>query len=154
MWNFRFLIYLHSGCTITGTPIEQICRGIWKNPSNISWTGPTKIYLHTHMTLCTYDYLCYIYLCLSLNFIYDDVSDVGLDCSDRRGSVRRASVALIWIICLVQHRRFFRGAVFRGFIHVCAPRQLPALMVGGLMSTSCISAMRCGKSFHDALLWQ
>lgn len=89
-----------------------------------------------------------VFICiLSLYFLHDDFSDVGLDWSDRRGSVRRASVALIWIICLVQRRRFFHSAVFPGFIHVCALWQLPALMVGGLMSTSCVSALRCGKAF-------
>lgn len=55
--------------------------------------------------------------------------------SDWRGSVRRPSVVLIWIICPVEHRRFFLG----GFSHVCAPRQLPALMVGSLMSMFCVS---------------
>lgn len=89
-----------------------------------------------------------IFICiLSLYFLHDDVSDVVLDWSDRRESVRRASVVLIWIICLVQRRRLFRGAVFPGFIHICAPRQLPVLMVGGLMSTSCVFALRCGKAF-------
>lgn len=50
---------------------------------------------------------------------------------DRRGSARRASVALIRVICTVQRRRLFLGAAFSGFSRARAPQWLPALMVGG-----------------------
>lgn len=47
------------------------------------------------------------------------------------GGVRRASAALIWIICPMRHRRLFLVAVFPRFSCASAPRRLPALMVGG-----------------------
>lgn len=54
---------------------------------------------------------------LSQHVIPDDVSEVGPDQSDRRGSARRASAPLIWVICAVRRRRLFLGAVFSGFSH-------------------------------------
>lgn len=66
------------------------------------------------------------------------------------GSVRRAPAALIWIICLVQRRRFFRGAVFPGFIHVCAP----TACADGRGSDEYVPRFcsEMWESFHDALL--
>lgn len=58
-----------------------------------------------------------IFCVLSQHVIPDDVSEVGPDQSDRRGSARRASAPLIWVICAVRRRRLFLGAVFSGFSH-------------------------------------
>lgn len=70
-------LVIQPGCPITGTATEQICSGV-----SLS--------------------LSVIFFCvLSRHVIHGDVSEVGTDQSDRRGSARRASAALIRVVCAV-----------------------------------------------------